>query len=274
MRKLPIYPDNYRMPVEGLSRWCTTTGASAARCTSASTRCACLTRESRAGCSSWSTAPAMKLTGRASPSWRPTPRDSDAARGGWVQGPRRVRLGDPLLAAVRAPRQEGLEKAVTGCAPYMKRTLDVVRPTRIILMGRSRQVVLGRTVDAYAARRGVAWLGDGTPVFWLPHPKRHRNRFYRDRFCHDLKWAVTVDLSTLPRPPLDEFCRVVESREDAGAAAAACRSAGGFAFDVETCGVIFDTYWRVLCTATVPIGRDVAWVWPREGTRNPAVFEI
>lgn len=276
MRKLPIYPDNYRMPVEGLEPLVHDDGCQ---------RCP-LYFGVDSVCMPHAGEPGGLLIVVDSPS------DEADRSGKPIVGDLRREIQTQLEevgykgpvafdSAIRCslpsvlPDKKGLEKAVTECAPYMKRTLDVVKPTRIILMGPlAAWVVLGRTVDAYAARRGVAWLGDGTPVFWLPHPKRHRNRFYRDRFYHDLKWAVTVDLSTLPRPPLDEFCRVVESREDAEAAAAACRSAGGFAFDVETCGVIFDTYWRVLCTATVPIGRDVAWVWPEKALENPAVFEI
>lgn len=173
------------------------------------------------------------------------------------------------------PDKKGLSDAVNGCTGYMRTTLDRLKPSRIIVLGPlASWVVLGRTVDSYSARRGVAWLGDGTPIFWLPHPKRHHNRFYRDRYAADLKWAATVDLATLPRPPRGEFCRVVESLDDALEAERVAVAAGGFAFDVETCGVIFDTYWRVLCTATVPIGRDAAWVWPEKVLENRAVFEV
>lgn len=173
------------------------------------------------------------------------------------------------------PDKKGLGHAVTECTPYSKGTLDKYKPTRIIVLGPlAAWVILGRVVDAYSARRGVAWLGDGTPVFWLPHPKRLANRFYRDRFAADLKWAATVDLATLPRPPREEDCRIVESLDDALEAERACVAAAGFAFDVETCGVIFGTYWRVLCTATVPIGRDTAWVWPEKVLENPTVFEV
>jgi DNA polymerase I-like protein with 3'-5' exonuclease and polymerase domains len=43
---------------------------------------------------------------------------------------------------------------------------------------------------------------------------------------------------------------------------------------VETCGVIFDTYWRVLCTAMVPLGTDTAFVWPEKALDSPAVFAV
>ena len=171
--------------------------------------------------------------------------------------------------------KKGLEKGIRECNGYMRTALDSMKPARIVVMGPiGAWGVLGRTVDAYSARRGVAWLGDGTPVFWLPQRKRLRNRFYRDRFYADLQWAATVDLATLPKPPLDTFCKVVESLDDALEAETAATKAKGFAFDVETCGVIFDTYWRVLCTAMVPLGTDTAFVWPERALDSPAVFAV
>lgn len=276
MRKLPIYPDNYQMPVEGLD---------ALEHTEECKRCplyfgvdsVCMPPDGEpGGLLIVSDSPTMEDDRTGKPIVGDLRRDvlahlAEAGYTGPVAFDTAIRCSLPSVL----PDKKGLEKAVTECAPYMKRTLETLKPSRIVLLGPlAAWVVLGRTVDAYAARRGVAWLSDGTPVFWLPHPKRHRNRFYRDRFTADLKWAAAVDLATLPRPPLGEFCRIVESLEDAEVAAAACRAAGGFTFDVETCGVIFDTYWRVLCTATVPIGRDVAWVWPEKVLENPAVFEV
>jgi DNA polymerase I-like protein with 3'-5' exonuclease and polymerase domains/uracil-DNA glycosylase len=276
VRKLPIYPESYQMPVESVT---------ALPYDEDCTRCPLHFGVNERCMKAQGTAGGLLIVVDS-----PTSEDERAGKplSGFLRTEierylKEVKYTGPVAydSALRCslpsvlPDKKGLTKGVTECTPFTKHTLDTMKPKRIIVCGPlAAWVVLGRTVDAYSARRGVAWLGDGTPVFWLPHPQRHSNRFFRDRFFADLQWAATVDLATLQRPPRDAFCRVVESLDDALDAETMARACGGFAFDVETCGVLFDTYWRVLCTATVPLGTDTAHVWPEKVLENPAVFAV
>ena len=165
---------------------------------------------------------------------------------------------------------------IENCKPYLATSFHELAPKRVICLGpHAAAAILGRVVDTYSSRRGVAWIGD-VAVFWTPtYDRAAVNRFFMDRFRADIQWALTVDLAKLPRPPKDGYCLVVESVEDAEAAEADLRAlAEGFAFDVETAGQMYDPIFRIACTSMSPVGKNYAWVWPETVLTNPYVYAV
>ena len=167
------------------------------------------------------------------------------------------------------------KKWLENCKPYLATSFRELAPKRVICMGPyAAAALVGRTVDTYSSRRGVAWIGD-VPVFWVPTYERSvMNRFFMDRFRADAEWAINTPIDKLPRPPMDGYCNIIEGYDDALAAETELRAAGGFAFDVETAGMMYADGFRVLCTAMAPYHRDMAWVWPEAVLENPLVYEV
>jgi DNA polymerase-1 len=148
--------------------------------------------------------------------------------------------------------------SVEVCRRYLAGTYAEGAFERVIVVGGiATLAVLGRTVAPLSARRGYAYASDGTPVFILVAPAAAmQNRFLRAHFEADLGWALTAKP---PRAPLGAMARVLETREDAEMAAAELR--GGFSFDAEWSGLIWDAGFDVLSVAFAGYGADHAYVW-------------
>lgn len=165
-----------------------------------------------------------------------------------------------------------MEKAVDACRGYLARTIEEVRPTRIVAVGGwAARAVLGRSLAPFSVRRGYGWLhGGGVPAFTVCSPSAAlRNRFVRGWFDSDLEWALTVPTPDLP--PWTAQVSMVETEEDSRAAVAALRSARWSSFDTETFGRMFSPEFNLLCLAACAVGSSEAWVWPPAALRDPAV---
>jgi DNA polymerase-1 len=155
---------------------------------------------------------------------------------------------------------------IDECRPYVAATIDAARPSRIVCLGSAAvESVLGRGVMPYSVRRGYGWLAKtGVPVFMVIHPAAaSRNRFVKDWFLRDLKWALT-EMPQFPAPWQAE-CDMVTSAAIAKLARSCCEAAGGFSFDTETYGAPYDDDFRLLRVSVTPLGEDHSFVWDEKG---------
>lgn len=151
---------------------------------------------------------------------------------------------------------------IAACRPYLAWLLREVKPSRVLCLGaKAMLAVLGRSVAPMTTRRGYGWLGErNVPVFELMHPAfALRNRFVKEWFLHDLKWALTTAPPTLP--PWNVEAYPVVSRLLAETCLADCRDHGGCSFDCEASGQMFEPEYRLLSVAVTPRGTDVAFTW-------------
>ena len=169
----------------------------------------------------------------------------------------------PVLVdnAVRcAPGRSKLSpKMVAQCRPYLSRILRDQFERVICLGAQAAFAVAGRTVSPYTTRKGYAFLRDGTPVFFLIHPTSAlRNRFIRQWFDEDLRWALT----TTPRTPdWSEDCRVVSTAAEARRAIDDISRQPWAMYDVETSGKMWSPTFEIIACAVAAKGHNHAWVW-------------
>ena len=167
-------------------------------------------------------------------------------------------------------------KHVEACRPYLARTLQRLRPQRIVVLGgKAALSFFGRAVPMLSTRRGYGWIyndGDAIPVYFVMHPAAAlRNDFLEKWFRADLKWALTTDPPK--QPPWDANCMIVRTPEDAREAVKALCSADWSAVDVETAGRMFDPSFEVISLAACPKGSDVAYVWEGKALRRKDVVQ-
>lgn len=157
---------------------------------------------------------------------------------------------------------------VSACRGYLAQTVREAAPERVLALGGTAvQGLLGRSVPLLSVRRAYGWLynenitdtGAAIPVFMLVNPAfAKRNRIVRKWFESDVKWALSASPAL---PPWDASAFVVETADDAREACARLAAANWFAWDVETCGVLFESDFRVLCLSACPSGSRDAFVW-------------
>lgn len=178
--------------------------------------------------------------------------------------------------AVRCfPGEKGpTPKAVASCRPFLAQTLHEARPTRIITVGAwAALAVLGRTSAPFSNRRAYAYLpvagGPPVPVFFVLHPMTAlRNRFVRQWFDEDMKWALTAKPEM---PPWEGYAYVIETPGEAERAIAEVRRRRFGTFDVETAGNFYDPSFRLLSLAVCAEGDRDAYVWSEEALKDPAI---
>lgn len=137
---------------------------------------------------------------------------------------------------------------VEACRAHLASDLAKFRPDRVLCVGAVASLaVTGRSLPVYSMRRACAFLGQ-TPVLFVIHPAAtFSNRFVRQWFEEDLRWALTVDL---PPPRLDGEAVVVEDLRQARGSVDKLRDDfGRVDFDTETFGRIGDADFRVLTVA-------------------------
>lgn len=199
--------------------------------------------------------------------------------GAYLQGVVRALWPGPIVYdnAVRCLPGKGVEVTparLDACRPYLSRVIREVKPARILALGSTSIVALtGRGAGVLSTRRGYSYLaGLGAPVFFLLHPAAAlRNRFVRQWFEADLRWALAPDTAP-PAPPWDGVVRVVETVEEARAARAELSRAAWVAFDVETVGEAFSRHGiTIVSLAFTPAGSEDSYLWPEEALRDPAM---
>lgn len=161
------------------------------------------------------------------------------------------------------------DKAFVECAPYLKHTVDLIKPQRILAVGATAmRMLLGRKLKVLTNRRGFGFTSQGVPVFLLPNPvSALRNRFVREWFEEDVEFALTVDT---PLPPWDVQLRLIETEADALAAEAEITASQVMVFDVETVGPMHDAAWfRIVSLAACSLWSDEAFVWPNTAIDDP-----
>lgn len=151
-------------------------------------------------------------------------------------------------------------KQIESCRPYLAALIEEVKPERILVLGATACCsVIGKVLSVLSCRRAYSFLSDGTPVFILMHPAAAlRNRFFKNWFEADLKWALTADR---PVPDWDGTACIVESQQDAESVLALARSVDWVTFDCETFGQLWEPDFRLLSVAIAPKGSQDSYVW-------------
>lgn len=174
--------------------------------------------------------------------------------------------------------EKKLEKPVAACRGFLKQTIQEVAPQRIVCVGSwSALSVLGRTASPFSNRRGYSyiqednWVDGPVPVFMVIHPAAAlRNRFVRQWFEADMKWALTCDLPEYG--PWHEVARVVADAQDAeDAFDEFLERSDWISFDVETAGVMWTSTFCIISVAVCGSHSDSPWVWPFEAINDPAM---
>lgn len=169
-------------------------------------------------------------------------------------------------------RNEVTEKHVDACRGYLTSMLREAAPSRIVTFGSwAAYALMGRSVPPMSARRAYAYLFDleePVPVFFVLHPAAAmRNRFMRHALQSDLKWALTC---APPRPaPVLASVRVIDGVASAREAIAELTSAEWAAFDVESCGVLWEPSFTLLSVSACAKGSSSPFVWDRAALADP-----
>lgn len=174
--------------------------------------------------------------------------------------------------------------ALAGCRGYLAEELRRLRPSRVLCVGTlAATAVFGDDAPAVSqVRRGYGWLGStpatATPVFLLDDPAAVlAHRTLRPEYEADVRWALSAEVGRdIAPPPWSATFRVVETVDDARAAAAELRATATteapLVFDVETAssvGLWADDF-RVVSLAFTPTpGPDGSWLWPRAALDAP-----
>lgn len=156
---------------------------------------------------------------------------------------------------------------VNACRPYAAQTIVEAKPERIICVGGTAVAsVFGKSIPVASVRRGYGFLSNGTPVFLLLHPTTAlRNRFMREWFESDLKWALTCEL---PTPDWDGIAILVDTANGAIEAYKELCKAEWVAFDCETFGLLWEPDFKLLSIALTGKDQNIAWVWSEQALNN------
>ena len=164
---------------------------------------------------------------------------------------------------------------VSSCRPYLAQIVQDSKPTRIIALGATAiEGLTGRSIAVRSARRGYCWLAySDVPVFFLPHPaSAYSNRFLREQFERDFEWAVTVDKHTPEKPADGAVAWCVQTPEEAKYAVDSLRNCPWVAFDVETCGILYNKDFRLLSAAFCGKESEDVWVWDEAACEDVSTF--
>jgi uracil-DNA glycosylase family 4 len=176
------------------------------------------------------------------------------------------------------PKDGPGEKAVAACRGYLAQTIREVQPTRIVTVGGvSVKSLFGRAVPMLSSRRAYSYLpGSQTPVFFVLHPAAGmRNRFIRQWWDEDIRWALTAEPPS--PPPWQAPVRLVQTALESEQVLEEFheRALGGewFAFDVETIGRMYGNYHCMISLAICPQDADEPCVWTGPALQNERVIK-
>jgi DNA polymerase I-like protein with 3'-5' exonuclease and polymerase domains len=189
----------------------------------------------------------------------------------WWRGP----VAQDTVLRCYPGSEEVKEKHLKACGEYMSTALELMRPTRILLLGGAAfYAALGRRPRSEHVRKGWTWWcngdGDNVPVFYLPSLRQvSTNTFAQRRFEKDLEWALRVP--DPDRTRYEDFTYLVETVEDAEAARAAL--AGKLLVsDTETEGRQHDLDFRI-CSVTFKARGGDSYSFD-EALHDPAILAI
>ena len=168
-------------------------------------------------------------------------------------------------------------KHINACRPYGAKVVEDARPKRIICLGGpAMEAVMGHRAPTQSIRRSHGWLfnaaDDAIPVFFLTRPDLAlRNRFAKQAFEADLKWALTVDDLV---PNFDGVTYVVDNAADARVADAAIREHEWIAYDVETYGRMHNKDFRIESLCIQGSDDPDSYTWSRKALKDPTARDI
>jgi uracil-DNA glycosylase family 4 len=167
------------------------------------------------------------------------------------------------------------DKMINQCRPFLKQTIDEVRPTRIIALGNvAGTTLMGRSVTPFTTRGGYSYLrgyGAPIPVFFLNAPgPAIRNRFLRRWFEEDMKHALTAP--DPPKGPWDAEATVVSTLKLALFAESELATQAWVSFDVETSGTMWNEDFEIISVALCGADDDEVWVWDRAALADPQML--
>jgi uracil-DNA glycosylase family 4 len=174
---------------------------------------------------------------------------------------------------------------IRKCRPYLAKDIADIAPDRIITFGNyAAKAVLGFAMPAFSARpRGWGWVaGSMTPVFFLMDPAETlTNRFIKQWFEEDLRWALTCDVSKLAaKSPWESVVTRVRTQAEAQAAVDEARRSRFAAYDCETAGEMYEDgsnpdepAFRLLCTAVAAADAEDCWLWDDAALADPSLSE-
>jgi uracil-DNA glycosylase family 4 len=164
------------------------------------------------------------------------------------------------------------DKHFENCRPYGARVLQDVNPQRIVCLGNAAMKgVLGRGSMMTNVRRGYGWWvndeGIFVPVFLMLSPSlAYRNRFMREQFDADLKWALTVKT---PTPKFDQMATwLVERKLHATKAQSELSRQPWVTYDVETFGKMGNGDFRIESCTLLGADSQYSWTWTRQALKD------
>ena len=156
------------------------------------------------------------------------------------------------------------------CLPYLKHSLEVVAPKRVLAFGAVAARSLVGSAAPHNVRRSWSRLEDGAVVFCLPEPFHvQSNRVLMGWLREDIEWALTVDLEQLPEPELCDY-QLVQTETEAE------RVVDDLIdqvtqIDVETYGVLGEGDFKVVSLSLTPEDdTENSYVWPEHAMREGA----
>lgn len=166
--------------------------------------------------------------------------------------------------AIRCAGGSFSDDTIEACRPYLRRSLDVVQPERVLCFGSTATRVVTGNAAPFNVRRSWARLEDGTLAFFFPEPFRiQSNRILMDWLRADIEWAMRVDPEDLPEPELADYT-MIETAEQAVEVVDDLLDRLT-ALDVETFGVLGEPDFKVVSLALTPHDDYLqSYVWPEE----------
>ncbi len=176
-----------------------------------------------------------------------------------------------------APGRTKIKPAfVKACRPFLADVMREVDPVRIVCLGGGAvESVLGRRLNLMSVRKGYAFhrRQDGTwaPIYFSVTPEyATRNRFMRQAFEEDLKWALTAEPA---QPDFNAMGWLVDTAKDAEIVYKHLVKKKWYAYDVETSGEMHNKEFRLESVSLGPEGSRDVYIWTREALHNDACRE-
>ena len=163
------------------------------------------------------------------------------------------------------PTRNITDRMMKICRTYLAQTIYDSSPERILVCGPlAMKAVLDRSAPPLAIRRGFGWLEKtGTPVFCLmPPDDSFDNRFLKQWFEDDLKWALTADVDELRTISSKTSCAaMIQTSDESKQAVKILRDAEWVAYDTETVGQLFNKDFEVVSIAITAKDHEDCFVW-------------
>lgn len=185
-----------------------------------------------------------------------------------------------------------LVPGLNECLPYLKGTIEVVQPTRIIALGAPAIYSLtGSTVVPSTTRGGFSWLKiehGWVPVFYGISPAAAaKNKFLEAWLLEDFSAMLTQEPLAPPPEAGETWAKLVVAEATARQCLQEMETSRWTAVDCEWAGRPYDKDFKLLSLAMTPAPAAApllatdhadpclnAWVWTQEALQNPACVAL